>query len=115
MINTTQSKHMIDIEEQKKNIDRFMEDLVNAVLSEGVANGAPQEQMEQAKKAFSAVATAAKSIVGKVSPGIFAAACSTYGDALGEALNSEDEEDDEENNSNNVFEHIDEKIDTGDK
>lgn len=103
---------MINIEEQKDNIDNFIEELINAVMVEGLSMGIPFEQQEQARIALKALGNAAKSVVGKVSPGMFASALLTYGEALQDANRSDDDDDDDEEGGRQVFEHIDESIDT---
>lgn len=99
---------MIDKEEQRRNIDQFTADLLNAVLAEGVSKGVSQKHQEAAREAFQALARAAKSIVGTVPAGLFASACITYGEALDQSL-----VEDEDDGPRQVYEGVDEHISAG--
>lgn len=99
---------MIDKEEQRRNIDQFTADLMNAVLAEGVSRGVSQKHQEAAQSAFKALAEAAKSIVGIVPAGMFASACVTYGEALDQSLDEDDED-----GPRQVYESVDEFVAAG--
>lgn len=102
----------MDEEEEKRAINQFTEDLTNAVLSEGIVIGISEKQQQSARAAIAAIGEAAKSLIGTCSPGIFASALLTYGEAMTSTFEGIAQDAQPEPGGRQVFEHIEERIAT---
>lgn len=103
----------MDDEDEKQAIDQFTADLTNAVLSEGIVLGISEAQQQSARAAIASIGDAAKSLIGKCSPGIFASALLTYGEAMTSAFGVNDDDDGPVPGGRQVTQHVDEQIATG--
>lgn len=96
---------MLSEKEQCEKIDKFTEDLTMHLMSEALVLGISNDDQEQSRAAIKSIGEAAKSVINKCTPRVFAASLLTFAESMMYSAQVQEV-------GRQVTEHIDESIAT---